>query len=102
MVKARLSGSLAGMSECISLALRGAVRERAASLCECCSLPESEGFFPFESDYLIALKHEGLTEAAKWANICFECNRLQGTDVASVDPQSGSIVQLFHPRRDRW
>lgn len=90
------------MSEYISVALRGIVRERAGSLCEYCLLPESETYFPFEPDHIIALKHDGLTEAANLANSCFECNRLKGTDVASVDPESGSIVRLFHPRRDRW
>ncbi len=90
------------MSEYISVALRGTVRERAGFLCEYCLLPESEAFFPFEPDHIIALKHEGLTETANLASSCFECNRLKGTDVASVDPETGSIVRLFHPRRDRW
>ncbi len=90
------------MSEYISVALRNAVRERASFLCEYCLLLEAEAFFPFEPDHIIALKHDGLTEAANLANSCFECNRLKGTDVASVDPETGVVVRLFHPRRDRW
>lgn len=33
---------------------------------------------------------------------CALCNKYKGTDVASIDPQSGEIERLFHPRRDRW
>lgn len=90
------------MSEYVSLALRKIVRERAGFRCEYCLLPESEAFFPFEPDHIIALKHDGLTVAENLANSCFECNRLKGTDVASVDPPTGIIVRLFHPRQDLW
>ena len=30
------------------------------------------------------------------------CNRHKGTDLASVDPETGEMWRLFHPRRDRW
>ena len=90
------------MSEYISTALRTAVRERAKALCEYCLFPELEAFFSFEPDHVIAIKHHGLTELSNLANSCFECNRLKGSDIASADPVSGSIVRLYHPRRDRW
>lgn len=31
-----------------------------------------------------------------------ELDHFKGSDVASIDPQSGEPVRLFHPRRDRW
>ena len=33
---------------------------------------------------------------------CFWCNAHKGTDLASVDPESGRIVRLFGPRQDNW
>ena len=90
------------MSEYISVALRDAIRERAGFQCEYCLLPEAESFFPFEPDHIIALKHEGLTDLSNLASSCLECNRLKGTDIASVDSDTGRIVRLFHPRQDRW
>jgi hypothetical protein len=33
---------------------------------------------------------------------CALCNRHKGTDIASIDPATGNVVPLFHPRRDRW
>ncbi len=85
------------MSEYISALLRKAIRDRAIFRCEYCLLPEDVSFFPFEPDHIIALKHGGLTELAN-----LECNRLKGTDLSSIDPETGLIVRLFHPRQDLW
>ncbi len=30
------------------------------------------------------------------------CNRFKGPNVAGLDPDTGKIVRLFHPRRDSW
>lgn len=30
------------------------------------------------------------------------CNRYKSSDLCSLDPDSGEIVRLFHPRRDMW
>jgi hypothetical protein len=36
------------------------------------------------------------------AYACGLCNRHKGADIASIDQQSGGIIRLFHPRKDRW
>ena len=33
---------------------------------------------------------------------CMLCNQRKGTDIASVDPATGNLIPLFHPRRDQW
>jgi hypothetical protein len=33
---------------------------------------------------------------------CMLCNQRKGTDIASLDPATGNLVPLFHPRRDQW
>ena len=30
------------------------------------------------------------------------CNRRKGSDIASIDPETGQLTPLFHPRVDRW
>jgi hypothetical protein len=57
---------------------------------------------PHEVDHIIAVKHSGETASDNLALCCAVCNKYKGTDVASIDPQSGEIERLFHPRRDRW
>jgi hypothetical protein len=33
---------------------------------------------------------------------CHRCNLKKGTNLTGVDPVSGELVRLFHPRQDRW
>ncbi len=37
-----------------------------------------------------------------WQDDCVFCNRYKGSDLASIDIETGRIVRLFHPRRDTW
>ena len=86
----------------ISAALRREVRERARERCEYCLLAESQVFDPHEPDHLIALQHGSETSSANLALACFDCNRLKGTNIASLDPLTGELVALFNPRTQRW
>ena len=33
---------------------------------------------------------------------CPACNFRKGTNLTGIDEPSGNVVNLFHPRRDRW
>jgi len=33
---------------------------------------------------------------------CPECNYHKGTNLTSIDPDTGEVTSLFHPRRQRW
>ena len=33
---------------------------------------------------------------------CPHCNRFKGPNIAGLDPESGHLVRLFHPRSDLW
>jgi len=82
--------------------LRQYVRRRATYRCEYCLLAEDDGFFAHEIDHVIADKHGGASAAHNLALACFDCNRFKGSDIASIDPLSGSLVRLFDPRTDPW
>lgn len=86
----------------ISPALRREVRERANGLCEYCLLPEEQAFLPHEPDHIIATKHGGKSTTDNLALACFDCNRFKGSDIASIDPDSGELTPLFNPRRQEW
>jgi hypothetical protein len=90
------------MSERVPAALRRFVAERAQHRCEYCRLHEEDALLAHEPDHVIATKHRGETNADNLAWTCFSCNRFKGSDIASVDPDTGQIVRLFHPRRDVW
>lgn len=86
----------------IPAALRLAVWQQAAGRCEYCLLSESNGFVAHEVDHIVARQHHGTTTADNLALACFACNRRKGANIASVDPTTGELVPLFHPRRDVW
>jgi HNH endonuclease len=81
-------------------ALVSLVFRRARAICEYCRLPQSLSPIPFEVDHVIALKHGGATEASNLALSCFYCNSFKGPNIAGIDPGSGRIVRLYHPRND--
>ena len=82
--------------------LRRLVYQRARGRCEYCLQPEITGFSVHENEHIIARKHGGATTADNLALSCPLCNRRKSSDLAAIDPKTGEVVRLFHPRRDRW
>lgn len=75
---------------------------RAKSCCEYCKLPADCSDAPFQIDHIISRKHHGTDELGNLALACFYCNSYKGPNIAGLDPLSGRLVRLFHPRRDNW
>lgn len=90
------------MSTADTRALRPQVRERAQAHCEYCHLPEEADFARYEVDHVIAEQHGGKTELENLAYACFDCNKQKGPNIASLDPQTGALAQLFNPRTQKW
>lgn len=82
--------------------LRRQVVQRAAARCEYCRLHQDDSFFTHEVDHIYAEKHLGPTLEWNLCVACADCNRFKGSDLCSIDPATGDLVALFHPRRDRW
>jgi 5-methylcytosine-specific restriction endonuclease McrA len=82
--------------------LRRLVQARARGLCEYCR--SQQRFSPqlFSIEHIIAFVLGGLTIAENLAQACQGCNGHKFTKVGSVDPVTGQIVALFHPRQQRW
>jgi len=90
------------MGTYIPSALRQEVYDRAGGCCEYCLIPETAVLVSHEVDHIIAQKHGGLTESENLALSCTVCNKYKGTDLASLDPETGAVTPLFHPRQERW
>lgn len=86
----------------VSAALRRRVWSRAGGCCEYSGVIGEVVLVPLEVDHVIARKHGGRTVAENLALCCPLCNRWKGTDLASVDPDTGDIVPLYNPRTQRW
>ena len=83
--------------------LRLLVRRRAGDLCEYCRLPQaSSRYVSFHTEHIIAQQHGGPTNADNLALACGYCNHHKGPNIAGLDPETGQLVPLFHPRRGQW
>ena len=84
-------------------ATREFVRRRADSRCEYCGLSQqTASFVPFHIEHVVARQHRGSDELDNLALACFHCNAHKGTNLTSIDSESGQLVPLFHPRHDNW
>jgi hypothetical protein len=86
----------------ISASLRQLVKERAGSCCEYCRIGEYNFFKPHEIDHIVAEKHRGPTQAHNLCVCCFDCNRRKGSDICSLDIDTGDLTALFNPRQHVW
>jgi hypothetical protein len=86
----------------VSAELRQLVAERADYLCEYCLIAERDTHWGCQIDHIIAEKHLGPTVELNLAYACVSCNLAKGSDISSMDWESGKLVPLFNPRVDRW
>jgi hypothetical protein len=87
----------------IDSALRSLVRRRADDVCEYCRLPQtSSRIVGFHVEHIIARQHGGKSEPDNLALACSCCNYHKGPNIAGLDPDTGHLVTLFHPRQHRW
>jgi 5-methylcytosine-specific restriction endonuclease McrA len=84
-------------------AARRKVWQRAENRCEYCGMHQDhEPFYRFHVEHVIAKQHGGGDGLANLALACHHCNHHKGTNLSGIDPRTGNIVPLFHPRRQRW
>jgi 5-methylcytosine-specific restriction endonuclease McrA len=86
----------------IDAATRNLVRERAVGRCEYCRLPEHVGDIPFHVEHIVAKQHRTDDRPSNLALACDRCNLHKGPNLTSIDPETGELVPLFHPRKENW
>jgi hypothetical protein len=53
-------------------------------------------------DHVIPRQHGGSDDDDNLALSCVDCNLHKGPNLTGIDPQSGLVIELFHPRRHAW
>jgi hypothetical protein len=86
----------------VDAALVRLVKQRAGGRCEYCLLPQAASRAPFEIDHIRSRKHRGASVAGNLALSCVYCNGYKGPNLSGVDPETGKVTGLFHPRRHKW
>ncbi len=84
-------------------ATRQLVRNRAGHRCEYCRIhQDDEPFYGFHVEHIVAKQHAGTDDPNNLALACHHDNEHKGPNLSGVDPETGKVVRLFHPRRQRW
>jgi hypothetical protein len=86
----------------ISTELRREVTARAGNCCEYCRLSQEDNTFSFQIDHVIAEKHEGETVLENLSLSCPNCNGYKGSDIGSIDRETGKLTPLYNPRTQNW
>jgi 5-methylcytosine-specific restriction endonuclease McrA len=82
---------------------RRLVRSRAGNRCEYCHTnQDEEPFLRYQVEHIIAVQHGGSDDDNNLALACSHCNLHKGPNLTGIDPLTGTIEPLFHPRRQQW
>ena len=93
------------MPRIISDEIRRFLAEQANHCCEYCHAPSFLALAvvtSFEIEHIIPKSKDGIDEKTNLAFSCPRCNRLKSNRTEAVDPQTKSVVGLFHPRQQCW
>ena len=86
----------------IPRAVRRQVRARARDRCEYCQHPASYACAPFVCEHILPRVHGSGHTLPELAWACPACNSHKHAKTRARDLQTGRVVALFHPRRQRW
>lgn len=86
----------------VSAELRRQIISRAGNCCEYCRLSQENNTFSFQIDHVIAEKHDGETTLDNLSLSCPYCNRFKGSDIASIDRETGQLTFFYNPRTQNW
>jgi len=79
------------------------VRTRANHRCEYCGIHQRiYPDFAFHIEHIVVRQHGGEDELDNLALSCHLCNSKKGPNLSGLDPDTGALTRLFHPRTDRW
>jgi 5-methylcytosine-specific restriction endonuclease McrA len=83
-------------------AVRRRVLRRAQGRCEYCGLSQEGQEATFHIDHIIPRASDGRTAPENLALDCVSCSLRKAARQTAINPQSGTEVSLYNPRRDSW
>jgi hypothetical protein len=79
------------------------VRQRAANRCEYCGLNQEDSpLAALHIEHIRPRKHGGGDHDSNLCLACIDCNLHKGSNLTGIDPDTGALTELFHPRQQRW
>ncbi|HUM72144.1 MAG TPA: HNH endonuclease, partial [Chloroflexota bacterium] len=81
---------------------RTQVIARARNCCEYCMSQARYAPESFSVEHIVPRAKGGQTKLNNLALACQGCNNHKYTHTEAVDPVTGEVTPLFHPRQQRW
>jgi hypothetical protein len=78
------------------------VRRLPQGRCVYSLLPQEHSPLTHHIEHITARQHGGGDDADNVSLACHRCNLRKVPNLAGVDPLTGEVANLFHPRRDKW
>ena len=78
------------------------VAERARECCEYCGCQLQFSPDSFSVEHIIPFCRQGSSDLSNLALSCQGCNNRKYTSIDAIDPATGEVTPLYHPRQDRW
>jgi hypothetical protein len=86
----------------ISAQDRTVVAERARYCCEYCLSQLKFSIDSFSVEHIIPRSRGGSDDLSNLALACQGCNNAKYVATEGIDPLSGQVTPLFHPRQHTW
>jgi HNH endonuclease len=86
----------------INSGIRKLVRERAKFLCEYCHSLEEASAAQFSIDHILPRSVNGSDDLDNLALACQRCNGYRYNFTTGIDPNTGEVIPLFNPRKQKW
>ena len=86
----------------ISKRLARQIRQRADYCCEYCQTSEWFSGQAGQVDHIVPRARGGQTTLDNLCLACAACNGFKLDQIEALDPESGQVVRLFHPRQQVW
>jgi hypothetical protein len=82
--------------------LRQQILQQAHFACEYCRSPQHLLMADLEIDHIRPKKKSGKTIDNNLCAACRKCNERKRIQTEAVDPESGKMTPLYHPRMQVW
>lgn len=82
--------------------MRRVIFERAMGCCEYCLSQERFATQAFSIEHIIPRSKGGSGDTDNLALACQGCNNHKYTRTEAMDPLTGQMAPLYHPRRQNW
>lgn len=86
----------------LSAVQKAAIKQRALDCCEYCWSQEAYSPDAFSVEHITPISKGGTNDSNNLANACQGCNNRKFISTEAIDPLTGEMAPLYHPRRDRW